>query len=45
MNTGTLIFKLLQEFALDSGVSFDILTISDHPCAGGVFISALKSLI
>ena len=38
-------FQNSQEFALDGGVIFDILAISNEFHAYGVFISALKCSI
>ena len=39
MNTGTLIFKNSQEFALGGGVTFNILAINGYWKAGGALIS------
>ena len=40
MNTGTLILKKSQDFALGGGVTFNILAISGDWNAGGALISA-----
>ena len=44
MNTGTPTFKINKNFVLSGGVSFNILTQSDHCIAGRVFIAALICL-
>ena len=41
MNTGTPIFKLYQESALNDGVSFNILTQSDQCDADEKYVSSL----
>ena len=40
MNTGTLVLKKSQEFALGVGVTLNILEISGDSNAGGALISA-----